>query len=333
MILVLSDSARPRTVATLADHFQTSTKSIRRSIEDIRRCGIDVTETAGPHNKKSYMISNRELPLISLAFDEALAVFLARVSLSAFEGCGLSEAAKSAYEKIRRSLGNLEVDYLDRILPRVHSTQLSPHTSQNEFTDLILIAIEDRKAIEIKYLSAKSTQPLAYEIHPYGLAEHRGSLYVVGHSCHHHEIRTWKLDRMSSVEFLKHRFPAPLHFDLSEFFGDAFAVVTGKEDWLIRIGFNQEATQFIGEKKFHRSQQVERHADGTSTVSLRLNSLLEVKSWVLSFGAKAKVLEPQQLIDDIKRDIASLTSSYHSEVTDKAIPNSKPRKSSHLKTK
>lgn len=64
---------------------------------------------------------------------------------------------------------------------------------------LIVLGVEDSKATFVTYRSARSTEPVTYDIHPYGLVEHRGTLYVVGYSCHHEEIRTWKVDRMLSV--------------------------------------------------------------------------------------------------------------------------------------
>ncbi|MDZ4847750.1 MAG: WYL domain-containing protein [Pirellulaceae bacterium] len=156
---------------------------------------------------------------------------------------------------------------------------------------------------------------MTYDIYPYGLAEHRGTLYVVGHSCHHDETRTWKIDRIRSTDLTNFPFKRPADFKISQYFKDVFSIVTGREKRLIRIRFTGTAVQYVCEKQFHTSQQLLPQSDGSVIVELQLSSLLEVKSWILSFGSKAEVLEPQELRAEVLQELRLMRDLYGSETS------------------
>jgi predicted DNA-binding transcriptional regulator YafY len=65
----------------------------------------------------------------------------------------------------------------------------SDYTKKSELIDELMIGIEDRRAVIITYQSLRATEPVTYDIYPYGLAYHRGSLYLIGFAPGHREIR------------------------------------------------------------------------------------------------------------------------------------------------
>jgi len=200
MMRLLANPSNQLDVKSLAAHFQTSEKTIRRDLKDLKDQGIQILESIGPKNRKVYTLDRMSLPPMQLTFDEALAVFLGQSQLNAFSGSGVEDAAISALEKIRLWLGKPEASYVEKISERIHfSRHQGVRADRSEVIDSLMIALEDSRAIFIEYQSAQSTEPLTYDIYPYGLAEHRESLYVVGHSCHHNEIRTWNSDNLGAT--------------------------------------------------------------------------------------------------------------------------------------
>jgi len=305
LIRTLADPIKKFDIAALAQLFRTSERTIRRDLKELKQHGIDIQETVGPKNHKTYALDRSSLPPIRLTFEEALAVFLGKSQLSAFHGSGIENAAESAYTKLRVWLGESEARYIEKVAERVYfAREYGARVDQSEIVDDIMIAIEDCRAIFIEYQSANSTEPLTYDIYPYGLVEHRGSLYVVGHSCHHDEIRTWKMDRIQSTDLSPFPFQRPADFVIGHYFEGAFGVITGNITKVVRIRITGNAVQYASERKFHSTQHTIRQADSSVIIELRLNSLLEIKSWVLSFGSKAEVLEP----DELRKSIAMVDS-------------------------
>ena len=66
----------------------------------------------------------------------------------------------------------------------------------------------------ITYQSMRATEPVTYDIYPYGLIYHRGSLYLVGRSPQRDEVCHWKIDRVEAAEVTEVHFNWPDDFDL-----------------------------------------------------------------------------------------------------------------------
>lgn len=313
LMRIMTDNRAQRDVQSLAKHFGTSEKTIRRDIDELRSNGIVILESIESNNRKSYLIDKTSIPPLKLNFDEALMVFLGTSSLSAFRGTSLDHASRSAIDKLRLQIGESEANYLEKLLPRIRSSKNFEIPGVDRYVvDELMVAIEDERAIFIEYLSAKSTEPLTYDIYPYGMAEHKGCLYVVGHSCHHEEIRTWKVDRILDAELTSFPFTRPTTFDLSAYLSTGFGVISGDEEWTIKIRFTGTAVRYVTDRMYHQSQSNAAQADGSLIVTFRLSSLTEVRSWILSFGSAAEVLEPRELREDIQREVHQLQSIYGS---------------------
>jgi predicted DNA-binding transcriptional regulator YafY len=76
------------------------------------------------------------------------------------------------------------------------------------------------------------------------------------------------------------------------------------------VRFAPAWARFVSERTWHPSQRVEARADGSLELALEVAGLSEVKSWVLSFGAGAKVLEPERLRRDVQQELAKALRQY-----------------------
>ncbi len=79
---------------------------------------------------------------------------------------------------------------------------------------------------------------------------------------------------------------------------------------LLFIDQEINAGGYLKERKWHPTQRIEENSDGSAVLSLKVNHLLELKRWILSWGSMAKVLEPQSFIEDIKLTIADMKNIY-----------------------
>ena len=135
-------------------------------------------------------------------------------------------------------------------------------------------------------------------------------------------LRHFKIDRVTDVEVTTLQFSLDPNFHLQKHLANSFGIFQGgdRPDHLqkIRIRFSSEAARYVQEKTWHPSQTLHREKDGSVILEVSLNNTTEIKSWTLSFGPRATVLEPASLRNEIIADLKTLLNKYQ--------PNQKAKK-------
>ena len=65
--------------------------------------------------------------------------------------------------------------------------------------------------------------------------------------------------------------------------------------------------------KWHASQVLTKQRDSSLRARFRLSSTIEIKSWILSFGANASVIEPESLCAEIAAEIEQMLKVYQGQ--------------------
>jgi predicted DNA-binding transcriptional regulator YafY len=74
----------------------------------------------------------------------------------------------------------------------------------------------------------------------------------------------------------------------------------------VRIWFSPDAAGYIKEKIWHDTQEIVPQKDGSIIFEAEVAGAEEVKFWVMSWGSKALVLEPESLREEIRAESESL---------------------------
>jgi len=162
----------------------------------------------------------------------------------------------------------------------------------------------------VTYQSLQATEPVTYDLYPYGLVYHRGSLYLVGHAPEHEEIRHWKVDRIEAAEVTNFPFQRPKDFDLEKHLAGAFGVFHGDGDVCVRVRFAPAVARYVLESKWHDSQVLAKQRDGGVLAEFKLSTTEEIKRWIMSFGQHATVLEPMALCQEIRDELRACVGMY-----------------------
>ncbi|OYV83085.1 MAG: hypothetical protein B7Z73_16410 [Planctomycetia bacterium 21-64-5] len=126
----------------------------------------------------------------------------------------------------------------------------------------------------------------------------------------HDEVRHRKVDRIETVERTKFPFQRPAAFDLERHLAGSLGVYHGQQAVRVRVRFAPSAARYIQEKRMHASQRVSRQRDGGAIAEWTLSSTVEARSFILSFGSSAEVLEPAELRAEIAAEVAALAEKY-----------------------
>lgn len=337
LLRLLSVTKQGHTVRDLAGELSVSEKTVRRDLAVLADAGFPIKDQIGDFGRKAWRIAPAWDPAdLAFTFDEALALYLGRQFLEPLAGTLFWQSAQRAMEKIRATLQPSALRYVERAAAAIYHTTVgaSDYSRQAELIDTLMIAIEDRRAVFLTYRSQRATEPVTYDAYPYGLTCHRGSLYLVGRAPQHDEIRHWKVDRIESVEPAELQFSLPTDFNLRRHFSDSFGVWGGRGRIAVKIRFSADVARYVEESTWHASQELQRQRDGTLLASFQLSATEEIKSWILSFGRHAIVLEPMELCEEIASELQTLVHKYTSPLNgqrDKSIDqtNSRKRPSKH----
>jgi len=115
---------------------------------------------------------------------------------------------------------------------------------------------------------------------------------------------------LKTVEVMEVRFQRPADFDLSRHFSGSFGVFRGVGDVRVRVHFSRDVARYVREAHWHASQQLDPQRDGGLLAEFQLSTTVEIKSWILSFGRHAEVLEPEALRQEIAHELAASLECY-----------------------
>ena len=187
---------------------------------------------------------------------------------------------------------------------------VSDYAEKAELIDRLVQGIEERRATFITYQSLQATEPVSYDVYPYGVIYHHGSLYLVGLAPEHEQIRHWKVDRIEDVELTDFPFQLPDGFDLQDHLSKSFGIFHGEGDIRIAVRFSPTVARYVQEKHWHESQKLAPQPDGSLLAEFRLGSTEEIKSWLLSFGKNAVVLAPESLRQEMTDEFEAALIQY-----------------------
>jgi proteasome accessory factor B len=246
------------------------------------------------------------------AFDEAISLYLGRRFLEPLAGTVFWEAAQRAFRKIRASLGKGALKYVDQFATMFHQTMVgvSDYSEKADLIDDLMVAIEERRAMFITYQSLRATEPVTYDVYPFGLAYHRGSLYLIGHAPQHDAIRHWKVDRIEAAKLEALHFNRPEDFDLQEHFAKSFGVFHGDGAVHVKVRFSPTVARYVQESTWHASQKLTKEKDGGLLADFDLGDTEEIMRWILSFGRHVEVLEPTLLVKQMSDEAAAMRQVY-----------------------
>ncbi len=293
-------------------------KTIRRDLDFFRGLGFPLTEHVCERGLKRWRLAGAHVePPLAFRLDEAIALYLGRHLMDPLAGTPLWDAAQSSFRKIKATLGEKALEYIESFRGFYHQTSVgtSSYAAKAEVIDAIMVALEDRKAVHIAYQSLRATEPATRDIYPYGFIYHRGSLYLAAFAPEHDRVKTYKVDRVESVEVSNRRFERPADFDLDRFLSGSFGVFEGEGDLLtVCVRFAPCVSRYVREAHWHSSQELTPQTDGSLLARFHLNSLEEFRAWILGFGSNALVLQPTSLRTEIAAEVGLMLRMYGQEV-------------------
>jgi predicted DNA-binding transcriptional regulator YafY len=161
----------------------------------------------------------------------------------------------------------------------------------------------------MRYRTARTGTVSSRNLDPYRVWYRSGGLYVVGMDHQSDEIRTFAVDRIRKIELTDQKFEIPESFDFDTYMGSSFGVIADQAV-RVRIRFEHRWATYVQERSWHDSQQFQKRSGKKVDLVMDVANTPDLRTWILSFGSGAEVLEPAELRSEVAREFQDALKHY-----------------------
>jgi predicted DNA-binding transcriptional regulator YafY len=310
----LESSRHGVTIDALAGDLDVTTRTIRRDLAALQEAGFPLYDERDEDGRARWRLDGQVLKGLETGFTlaELCALYLSRNMLEAVAGTPFRRDLTLAFTRLEKMLSPRMRQFLDR-LPHVLAAKPGPRAGGASSPDIVgrlLEATLHYRVAHMKYHSVSSGRMKEYIIHPYRLALAQGGLYLLAYVPEYKDVRTFAADRIASVSLDKQTF-TPTRAIPDDVFGNSLGVNTGPPS-RVEIAFDKRVTPYVRARVWHASQTVRDTPDGGVVLTLDVCNDMALRSWILGWGASARVLAPAALAADIRSDLSNASAQYGS---------------------
>jgi len=310
----LESSRHGATIDALADDLDVTTRTIRRDLAALQEAGFPLYDERDAEGRARWRLGGQVLKGLETGFTlaELCALYLSRNMLEAVGGTPFQRDLTLAFARLEKMLSPRMRQFLDR-LPQVLAAKPGPRArasgSSPDIVGRLLEATLHYRVARMKYHSVSSARMKDYLIHPYRLAFAQGGLYLLAYVPEYKDVRTFAADRIASISLEKQTF-TPSREIPDDVFGNSLGVNTGPPSH-VEIAFDERVTPYVRARVWHPSQTLRDSGDGGVVLTMEVCNDLALRSWILGWGASARVLAPAALANDIRADLNNASAQYH----------------------
>lgn len=305
-LIMLLQQQPNRKAADLAEALGISVRTLHRYIDMLDDMGIPVYSERGPHGGFS-LVRGYKLPPLVFTPEEAVAIYLGTNQVIEMWGQLYREAAQGALAKLQNVLPDeqlKEIGWARRSLVATHMHR-ADFTRYAPLLDDLRHAAREQRRVSMVYQSTQHPDPVQRECDPYAMVHRWGWWYVIGY-CHLRKaLRTFRVDRIVSLDLLEATFELPEDFDVYEYLRSERPA---RSLMVIKIRFPPEAVQMVrDDPSFWETVEEQPGGSVVVTISTELDLNWAART-VLGLGPDVEVLEPpelRRLVSDWIRAIAA----------------------------
>lgn len=172
-------------------------------------------------------------------------------------------------------------------------------------------ACQASKSVQMDYYTASRNTLTSRKLDPYILHIYRGTNpYTIGY-CHKRQELLWfRVDRIKKLQVLDETFIQDPTFDARDHLEMIFQHEAGGVPIPVAIWFDAPTSPYIRERRWHPTQEIQEHPDGSLTLQMIVRGLNDVKRWVLGYGKGAIAQLPPELVQLIKEEVDAMNQNY-----------------------
>lgn len=147
-----------------------------------------------------------------------------------------------------------------------------------------------------------------YEVEPYELIWKKDNYYLIGKFVETGDLRHYRIDRIRDIELMFRRFKIE-PFEFEAYIDKSFNMFS-EEEIEIKILFDASLINIIIDQ-FGLNAHIEKVGENSFIYKGKAKTSEDLMNWILSWGTKAKVLEPSYLVEEVSSKIKKMHDMYN----------------------
>jgi predicted DNA-binding transcriptional regulator YafY len=273
-------------------------------VDDIRRAyGVEIEESIQGRRKYYRLKKNiSNTPVLPLTSTELTTLQMCKAFAEHLLGPDLLKDATQALEKSRAFVsGNQRFSSSHFAAFGYGYIDYTPH---QETLRKLIQAMKEQKICEIIYRSALSRENKTYCIKPLKIFSHNNTLYLATGLARFHKKPYQKqilspllaVHRIKATKITDRFFELHNNNDFRKQFDRSFGVIKNRQ-FKVVVEFSGYAACYISERIWSADQKITIQKNGTVRLTLTASSIVEISSWIKSFGKEAKLIKPKHLLE------------------------------------
>jgi predicted DNA-binding transcriptional regulator YafY len=297
-------SKKEYSLIDLSSILDCSKQTVMRLIEDIQLSyGVEIEDYI-KERKKYYRLKQvvGTEPILQLSHSELTTLQMCMSFTEHLLGDKLFTEATKALEKNQLLLTANQGSATD-CFANFHAGRID-YTPHQDTLRTVIDALEKRQVCEITYQRPMADEARIFSIEPIKIFSHLDTIYLHARlqrdSEKHYSL--FAIHRIKNVTINDTTYEIPEDYNFEQFFNQNFGVMK-YDAFPVTIEFTDFAAAFVAERTWNSETRKEWMDNDTLILSFEVSSKPELIGWVLSWGGRAKVLEPDWLATEINQII------------------------------
>jgi predicted DNA-binding transcriptional regulator YafY len=298
-LILYLQSRRTCTAEAMADHFGLSVRTIYRDIAALGEAGVPILAEAGIGYSlmKGYL-----LPPVNFSEQEAYALSTGVMLAQRMTTHSYNEKMQSALDKIKAVLPN-EAKHRLELLAKGMATPQTDHPLQADLS-VLQQAIARQQLLSFDYQNANQTQS-SREVEAAGLVFYLGRWHLIAWCRLRQDYRDFRTDRIQNLQLHSEQFQARSDFNAKDFLQSG----TPPAQLTAQILFAHTAADRARREWWQGITDELQNAEGV-VMTLNCSDWTSLACWLLSLGTAAKVLAPDELKQEMRRQSGAVLALY-----------------------
>jgi predicted DNA-binding transcriptional regulator YafY len=313
-LLLLLQTRGGQSAPELARELEVSVRTIYRDVEALSGAGVPIYADRGPQGGIR-LVDGYRTRLTGLTDEEAKALFLSGMPGPAAQ-LGFGTVVVAARLKVLAALPPELRARASRISERFHLDAPGWFQVPEEvpYLESLAESVWEERQVDVEYRRSDGSV-VARRIEPLGLVLKAGVWYLVARA--EGQDRTYRVSRFVSATVLADRFERPADFEVGAFWSEAIAAYERelpRVEVTVRIAREHLPAlgDVIGKRRLEAAVAgaIDDPLDGFLRLTVTYEDLWEALGPMLSLGARAEVLAPEELRDRILDAARGIVRAY-----------------------
>jgi predicted DNA-binding transcriptional regulator YafY len=295
----------------LSEEFEISQKTAQLDIEFIRDRLQAPLEYSHKNRGYFYCDDSFELPSLWLKPGELVSLVLAQRLATSIPDLKIKASLNSALKKLFSSLSEKMGITIENITNKISLKNVEYYSVDENLFNSVLESLLKNISSKITYYSPHSNKFSERNILPLHLLNYMGNWHLIAYCALRKRLRTFALSRIKSFDKSDNEIKLPDNLpDIKDYLRKNFGIFYGGDTIEVLLAFSPKVAGFVKEQIWNKRQKIEDREDGGIVMKLPVSDFREIKKEVLKFGADVEVLAPDDLRNEIKKEIERMRGIY-----------------------